>query len=180
MLVVLAVINNTLKYELILSKGASFIEGHHISPATQRDLLRLTYENLLLLQIQNRVINRQVQYHGQLGRHNCCQDKNTPQEQFLLASVLILHTLIQHVPRSKQRTDQQKQYNPQPILLFNCRVLSMSHHPSDQLSLRSVKTCLKHHTDTATNQGRAWDLSGTGGAFHELGYFVLVMIIVYL
>lgn len=64
LLIVIAVINDSFKDELILSKSSCLIKGNHIGSSTQRNLLGLADKNLLLLQVKDRVVDSQVQDHG--------------------------------------------------------------------------------------------------------------------
>lgn len=56
LLVILAVVNDPLEDEFVLGQCTSFVEGNHIDSTTQRNLLWLTYEDLLFLQIKDGVI----------------------------------------------------------------------------------------------------------------------------
>lgn len=79
-MIVLAIINDSLKNELILSKSSSLIECDVISSASQWYLLGLTHENLLLLQVQDGIVDGQIEYHGQFGWYYGGEDEDAPQE----------------------------------------------------------------------------------------------------
>ena len=55
--------------QVILSQCASFIEAANVDLACERDSPWLCAENLLLNQLDNRVVDGDGKLHGELGRH---------------------------------------------------------------------------------------------------------------
>lgn len=72
----LAIINDPLEDELVLSEGTCLIKGYGADLTADRNLLGFADEDLFLLQGQDGIVDSQGHNHGQLRRHHRCNDED--------------------------------------------------------------------------------------------------------